>query len=97
MVDIKDKFHSKAPGVPNQYKRKIFAKLDYYLYNKKNKEKLLKIPQIEYDENIKSKSFMDLSHNLNTKKKKNKSQEFDDKILLKISRKQRLYLSLIHI
>ena len=91
LVDIKDKFHSKAPGVPNQYKRKIFAKLDYYLYNKKNKEKLLKIPQIEYDENIKSKSFMDLSHNLNTKKKKNKSQEFDDKILLKISRKQRLY------
>ena len=91
LIDIKDKYHSKAPGVPNQYKRKIYTKLNFYLYNKNNKDNLLKIPQIEFDEKKNEKSFMDISQNIKKKIKNNKSQEFDDKKLLKVSRKQRLY------
>lgn len=50
LVDIKEQFHSKAPSVPNQFKRKIYSKLDYYLYNKNSKKNLEEIPQIEsYD------------------------------------------------
>ena len=47
LLDIKDKFHSKAPCVPNQFKRKIYSKLDYYLYDKNSKQNLSHIPQIE--------------------------------------------------
>ena len=34
LIDIKDQFYSKAPNVPNQFKRKIYSKIDYYLYDK---------------------------------------------------------------
>ena len=55
LVDIKEQFHSKAPSVPNQFKRKIYSKLDYYLYNKNSKKNLEEIPQIEsYDKKEKN-------------------------------------------
>ena len=47
LLDIKDQFYYKAPGVPNQFKRKIYTKLDYFLYNKDCKKNLEKVPQIE--------------------------------------------------
>ena len=55
LVDIKEQFHSKAPSVPDQFKRKIYSKLDYYLYNKNSKKNLEEIPQIEsYDKKEKN-------------------------------------------
>ena len=75
LVDIKDQFHSKAPCVPNQFKRKIYTKLDYYLYDKNSKQNLSKIPQIEINDKKNE-------ENLIYKKiKKEKTQ----------SRKERLY------
>jgi len=47
LLDIKPKFRSKAPNLPNQYKRKIYSNLDYYLYEKNSKQNLSQIPQIE--------------------------------------------------
>ena len=47
LINIKDQFYSKAPNVPNQFKRKIYSKIDYYLYDKNSKQNLDKIPQIE--------------------------------------------------
>ena len=47
LLDIKPKFRSKAPNLPNQYKRKIYSNLDYYLYDKNSKQNLSQIPQIE--------------------------------------------------
>ena len=47
LLDIKPKFRSKATNLPNQYKRKIYSNLDYYLYEKNSKQNLSQIPQIE--------------------------------------------------
>ena len=47
LKDIKSQFYSKAPSVPNQYKRKIYSKLDKFLYDKNYKQNLSKVPQIE--------------------------------------------------
>ena len=49
LKDIKSQFYSKAPSVPNQYKRKIYSKLDKFLYDKNSKQNLSKVPQIECD------------------------------------------------
>lgn len=47
LIDIKNQFHSKAPSVPNQFKRKIYSKLEQYLYNENYKKNLASVPQIE--------------------------------------------------
>ena len=49
LKDIKSQFYSKAPSVPNQYKRKIYSKLDRFLYDKNFRQNLNKVPQIECD------------------------------------------------
>ena len=47
--DLKSQFYSKAPSVPNQFKRKIYTKLDHFIYNKNYKQNLSNVPQIECD------------------------------------------------
>ena len=74
--DIKCQFYSKAPCVPNQFKRKIYSKLDHFLYDKNCKQNLSQIPQIEYT----NKKGADLLYKKITKIKE-KTQ----------SRKERLY------
>jgi hypothetical protein len=74
--DIKYQFYSKAPCVPNQFKRKIYSKLDHFLYDKNCKQNLSQIPQIEYT----NKKGTDLLYKKITKIKE-KTQ----------SRKERLY------
>ena len=73
LVDIKDQFHSKAPCVPNQFKRKIYTKLDYYLYDKNSKQKLYQIPQIEIND-IKEENL------IHKKKKKEKTQSRKERL-----------------
>ena len=84
LLDIKDRFHSKATSLPNQFKRKIYSNINKLLYDKNNKE-IFKIPQIDYDK-------------INKKKKIMKSKSQDDIISNEcriqsaiISRKERLY------
>ena len=104
LIDIKDRFHSKAPNVPNQYKRKIYNNINKLLYAKNNNINIFQIPQIEYNIrntnnnfNHKNKSMVSINKKESQKKfKKNKSQENlkinDYKIQSAlISRKERLY------
>ena len=101
LFDIKDKYHSKATSVPNQYKRIIYKNIDKLLYNKNSN--IFQIPQIDYDlikNNLKNKAMM----NIDTKEvkekrlRKSKSQENiysntkDYRVQsAAISRKSRLY------
>ena len=73
--DINERYHSKAPSLPNQYKRKIYNNINYLLYDKNKKGLIFKIPQIEYEYNNKTKREDDA-------KKKRVST---------VSRKERLY------
>ena len=104
LIDIKDRFHSKAPSVPNQYKRKIYNNINKILYTKNKNINPFQIPQIEYNIkdrnsnfNNQNKSTINIDKKENEKKiKKNKSQENfkinDYKIQSAlISRKERLY------
>ena len=34
LIDVKNQFYYKAPSVPNQFKRKIYNKIDHFLYDK---------------------------------------------------------------
>ena len=83
ILDINDKYHSKAPSLPNQYKRKIYSNIYNLLYNKNKRGLIFKIPQIE----PKIKNITDEK----IKIKKNKSEDNIDKLLLTMSRKERLY------
>ena len=83
ILDINDKYHSKAPSLPNQYKRKIYSNIYNLLYNKNKRGLIFKIPQIE----PKIKKIPDEK----IKIKKNKSEDNIDKLLLTMSRKERLY------
>ena len=69
LIDIKDQFYSKAPNVPNQFKRKIYSKIDYYLYDKNSKQNLDKIPQIE------SYNYRDENNNKKIKQKQSSRKE----------------------
>lgn len=103
LIDIKSKYHSKGPNLPNQYKRKIYANIDKLLYEKNSD--ITKIPQTNYDltetndNNIKNKSMIKIKgENINKEKKlrKNKSQDninIDDYRIQSalVSRKERLY------
>ena len=100
LLDIKDRYLSKAPNLPNQYKRKIYNNLDKFLYSK-DKKALQSIPQIEHSENKKNKinknkSMVIINNKIKEKIIKNKSQDniqikdFRKKSAL-ISRKDRLY------
>ena len=75
LLDIKSQFHSKAPNVPNQFKRKIYANIEHYLFDKDSKKNLMKIPQIENYEKKEIKKI------LINKEKLNRTQ----------SRRERLY------
>lgn len=83
--DIKEKYLSKAPNLPNQFKRKIYDNINNLLYNKSTQGLIFKIPQIEYN---KEKSFDEEN---NFYKRKSKSLEHHDKLLLKMGRKERLF------
>lgn len=83
ILDIKEKYQSKAPNLPNQYKRKIYSNIYNLLYNKNKRGLIFKIPQIE----PKTKTIPDERIKL----KKNKSEDNMDKLLLTMSRKERLY------
>lgn len=62
--DIKDRYYSKAPAVPNQFKRKIYSKLDFYLYDKDSKNNLSQVPQIEsYDKSIENNLYKKINPN----------------------------------
>ena len=103
LLDIKDRYHSKAPSLPNQYKRKIYSNINKLLYTKDNEE-LQSIPQIDYSNRKNSKVNKNnsmLIYDNKEKKgqrkiKKNKSQEnikmtdYRKKSAL-VSRKDRLY------
>ena len=80
LLDIKDRYISKAPDLPNQFKRKIYTNIHNLLYNKNKRGLIFKIPQIESDKIT--------IQDVNSKIKKNKSE---DKLLLSMSRKERLY------
>ena len=84
LLDINEKNISKAPNLPNQYKRKIYNNIYNLLYNKNKKGLIFKIPQIESN---KTKIIPDEIKKI----KKNKSEEQIDKLLLTMSRKERLY------
>ena len=88
LLDIKDKNLSKSPNLPNQYKRKIYSNIYNLLYNKSKRGLIFKIPQIEPVIN-KSKTIPDDIQKI--KMKKNKSKSNIDKMLLTMSRKERLY------
>ena len=104
LLDIQDRYRSKAPSLPNQYKRKIYNNINKLLYAKDNKE-LQSIPQIEYSNKSnklnKNKSMLiydnkDKDKDKGRKMNKNKSQDnikISDhrKQSALISRKDRLY------
>ena len=84
MNDIKEKYISKAPNLPNQYKRKIYDNINNLLYNKSNKGLLFNIPQIEYEQEKKQ------NESTKSEKKKSKSMEQKDnnnKLILKFGKK----------
>ena len=102
LLDIQDRYRSKAPNLPNQYKRKIYNNINKLLYTKDNNE-LQSIPQIEYSNksNKLNKNNSMLIYDNKDKDKerkmnKNKSQEnikINDyrKQSALVSRKDRLY------
>ena len=102
LLDIQDRYRSKAPSLPNQYKRKIYNNINKLLYAKDNKE-LQSIPQIEYSNKSnklnKNKSMLiydNKDKDKGRKMNKNKSQEnitINDyrKQSVLVSRKDRLY------
>ena len=104
LLDIQDRYRSKAPSLPNQYKRKIYNNINKLLYAKDSKE-LQSIPQIEYSNKSnklnKNKSMLiydnkDKDKDKGRKMNKNKSQDnikISDyrKQSALISRKDRLY------
>ena len=83
--DIKDQFYSKAPNLPNQYKRIIYNNINNLLYNKNKRGFIFQIPQIDYGIN-KTSTIPD-----NNILKKNKSDLDIDKLVLTMSRKERLF------
>ena len=102
LLDIQDRYRSKAPSLPNQYKRKIYNNINKLLYAKDNNE-LKSIPQIEYSNKSnklnKNKSMLiydNKDKDKGRKMNKNKSQEnitINDyrKQSALVSRKDRLY------
>ena len=88
LIDINDKYHSKAPALPNQYKRKIYDNIYNLLYNKNNKGLIFKIPQVEYNIN---KTSTDLEEKRKNQLKKSRSVEKGNKIEYTMSRKERIY------
>ena len=88
LIDINDKYHSKAPSLPNQYKRKIYDNIYNLLYNKNNKGLIFKIPQVEYNINRIS-TFLEEKRKNHLKK--NRSMDKGNRIEYTMSRKERIY------
>ena len=88
LLDIKEKYHSKAPSLPNQYKRKIYENIYNLLYNSNNKGLIFKIPQVEYNLN---KTCSVLEERRKNQIKKSRSVEKGDKIDFTMSRRERIF------
>ena len=85
--DIKDKYISKAPNLPNQFKRKIYENINNLLHNKSTKGLIFNIPQIEYEQEKKQEI-------VKSEKKKSKSLEqnnTNNKLILKMGKKEKLF------
>ena len=85
MNDIKEKYRSKAPNLPNQYKRKIYENINNLLYNKSTKGLLFNIPQIEYEQEKRQNELAKSE----TKKSKSVEQKnnTNNKLILKLGKK----------
>ena len=89
LIDIKDRYHSKTTSVPNQYKRKIYSKIDKLLYDKNSD--IYKIPQIDYDlikKTIKNKTMSTIDIDKKDEKEEEKEIE-EEKVNKKKEKKLR--------
>ena len=92
LIDIKNQYRSKAPCVPNQFKRKIYTKLDYYLYDKNSKQNLSQIPQIEINDKKEENLLFKKIKNAKTQSRKERLYKpycWDNADISEIKKKQR--------
>ena len=85
MNDIKEKFCSKAPDLPNQYKRKINENINNLPYNKNTKGKLFKISQNEYEKD-KKQNELTKSEAKKSKSVEQKNNNNNNKLILKLNK-----------
>ena len=94
LIDVKNQFYYKAPSVPNQFKRKIYNKIDHFLYDKNAKQNLSKVPQIECedknDENLIYNKLTKIKINTQSRKERfYKAYCWDNHDMKEIKKKQR--------